>query len=146
MTPNLRGNHRAILASINTTNLDQILLRVEIGRLVDGVRCDPHKYGDDAVDLLADALERPASELYWCQSVFVCYPEAQLAALLKRRMANGRILSFNHLAWLSLVRKFESRQELSERVFAESMPASVLANEVLAMIPIDRSRGNRRSE
>jgi len=125
-------------------NREQIRLRVEIGRLVDDVLCDRHRYGEDAVELLADALGWSVSDLHWCRTVFVAYPERQLARLLKRPMVNGHVLSFTHLAWLSLVKGAVNRRALCERVFAESIPASVLADEVLAMIPLDRTRKNRR--
>jgi hypothetical protein len=121
MNPELRALYEScegIVAKIETGSIQG---RYDLGAKVEA-SMNEKKYGEDAANKLADALNIATSELYRCRTVAQIWTRAELKALLGRKNKAKKAITWNHLTTVAGVRDDKKfRQQLLKKIFDESL-------------------------
>jgi hypothetical protein len=114
---------------------DDILARYDIGTMIHTAMSNEKKYGNDAAEKLALALDVSVSSLYVHQQVAVTWSRADLKALISRvEPESGYHLAWGHLWALSTVAKPDSRAALVEECFENVLSVRDFKHHVETML------------
>ena len=101
--------------------------RYAVGAIVAEIKANPGVYGRGAMMAVATALGEDLPSLYRHAAVAECWTEAELSALLDRKGADGRSLSWSHIVLLGSVSSARIRARLVEQALRESLSVRDLA-------------------
>jgi len=136
MDSELRSVYTRIVKLQNRIDVDELRARYEIGNEIDKVMSDPRKYGDSAVEKLADSLAVSDQVLYRSRSIAVNFPSDEFEELIARKTSKGTTISFTHLCLLTTaacVGKF--REQLIEEIFALGLSTDEVQERIVAATP-----------
>lgn len=121
---------KQLLAKAETNDLDA---RYRIGIVVNDVKINRKKYGDGAVNHVADELSIERTSLYAYAKVVQLWPEKEFEKLCRRKNTAGLPITFSHLIELTkrgLMKNEPKREKLLDKVFSKSLSVRALRDEI----------------
>lgn len=122
MNRDLRAVYTKVVGEAEQLSEANIIGCYRIGKYVADVMGDERRYGERAMDTLAEALGPHVSEakLWDCRRLATNFSEAQLTKLLKQTLPSGGKISYSHLVLLAGL-KPDDRKTMTHRVFKEDL-------------------------
>jgi hypothetical protein len=123
----------AIRALMARATSDEVATRYQVGARVQRVKCDAVRYGDHAVDRLANELRIGVTTLYRYAMVAENWTPAELGALMARTNRIGEPLSWSHLVTLTRATSAGARREFAERCLVRGWSVRELTQQILGL-------------
>jgi hypothetical protein len=113
---------------------DEVAARHQIGLRLRRLKSLPDKYGEHAVDRVANELGVGTATLYRCATVAGNWTSAELHILMKRTNRAGEPLSWSHLLALTHAHSAQLRQRWAERCLDESWSVRELRQHITGAV------------
>jgi hypothetical protein len=133
----LREVAARVRALAESLHQQDILQRYEIGTLVKGVTSNEQKYGERAVEMLAEYLGVQVAVLQVCRRFAKAYSKADVSRALLRVGQGGQRITFSHFGVLASVEgptALAQRQELEDRILSEGLSVRELSQETKLLL------------
>lgn len=122
----LRAVHHEIVAVLNGAVEGTLLAYRRIGEIADQIR-DEAKYGTGPIPRLGESLQMGANTIFTAIRFANAYKEDEVKQIAKMRTANGRSVSWTHVAALLNVPDDKARKEFLKLTVEHSWTADDLA-------------------
>jgi len=147
MSKPLREVAARVRALAESLHQQDILQRYEIGVLVKSVTNNEQKYGERAVEMLAEYLGVQTAVLQVCRRFAKAYAKSDVEQSLLRVGQGGQRITFSHFGVLASIEgptALAQRQELEDRILSEGLSVRELSQEMKALLgPRGNSAGRK---
>src|SRR5207253_2283294 len=89
-----------------------VMVRYEIGEMIDRVKGDDRKYGEAAIPQLAQALARKENELWAYHRLATAWTKLQIQKILAKKNVKGSPITYTHLLALAGIDNKKKRDDL----------------------------------
>lgn len=141
MTPALKKEYLALQKELQAADRDSLSFRFRLGETVHRImEGDENRYGSQAVVQLSTALGITQTEAYVSATVYTQWTDEDRKSFLTRPMANGRLITFSHLAEIAVVGHSSRRRKLLEQVYKTAISTRELRKVITELVGRKRAK------